>query len=70
MVTAVQTQLFHDHKQGQNESVDEFAQDLCKLYSKAYAGFTKGTPEAEKVGQTYSPVSLWLVFARLFSPRW
>lgn len=51
-LTAVQTQLFHDRKQGPEESVDEFAQDLRKLYSKAYAGFTKGTPEAEKVGQT------------------
>ena len=53
-LTATQTQLFHDCKQGSNESVDEFAQDLRKLYSKAYAGFTKGTPEAEKVGQNRS----------------
>ena len=51
-LTAVRTQLFHDRKQGPQESVDEFAQDLRDLYGKAYAGFTKGTPEAEKVGQT------------------
>ena len=32
--------------------MDEFTQDLQKLYSKAYAEFKKGTLEAEKVGET------------------
>ena len=45
-------QLFHDRRQGPQETVDDFAQDLWRLYSQAYAGFTRGTPEAEKVGQT------------------
>ena len=32
--------------------MDEFAQDLRTLYGEAYAGITKGTLEAERVGQT------------------
>ena len=46
------TQLFQDRRQGPDESVDDFAQERRRLYSKAYAGFTGGTPEADKVGQT------------------
>ena len=49
---AVQTQLFHDRRQGPQKTVDDFAQDLQRLYSQAYAGVTRGTPEAEKVEQT------------------
>ena len=37
--------------QGANESVDDFAQELRKLHSKAYSVATSGNPEAEKVGQ-------------------
>ena len=48
---AVQTQKFHERGQGPKETVDEFAQELRKLYSKAYATVTHGTPEAEEVGQ-------------------
>ena len=48
---AVQTQMFHERRQGPKETVDEFVQELCKLYSKAYATVTHGTPEAEEVGQ-------------------
>ena len=51
-LTAVQTQLFHDRRQGPQETVDDFAQDLRRQYSRAYARFTRGTPEAERVGQT------------------
>ena len=32
-------------------TVDEFAQDLCKLYAKAYATVTQYTLEAKEVGQ-------------------
>ena len=32
------TQLFHDCRQGPQETVDDFAQDLRRLYSQAYAG--------------------------------
>jgi hypothetical protein len=38
MLPAVQSQLFHDRQQGPKETVDEFAQDLKKLFAKAYAG--------------------------------
>ena len=49
---AIKTQMFHDRKQGPRETVDDFAQELRKLYAKAYAAVTRGTPEAEQVGQT------------------
>ena len=51
-LTAVQTQHFHDRRQRPEETADEFTQDLRKLYSKAYSECTRGTLEAEKVGQT------------------
>ena len=51
-LAAVQSQLFHDRKQGPKESVDEFAQDLKKLFARAYAGVNRGGPEAEKMGQS------------------
>ena len=51
-LAAVQSQLFHDRQQGPKESVDEFAQDLRKLFAKAYAGVSRGGPEAEKMGQS------------------
>ena len=51
VLTAVQSQLFHSRRQGQKESVDDFAQDLRKLHAKAYATSTSANLEAEKVGQ-------------------
>ena len=48
---AVQSQMFHDRRQGQKETVDEYAQELRKLYTKAYAAVTRGTAEAEEVGK-------------------
>ena len=50
-LTAVQTQLFHNRKQGQKETVDDFAQDLRKLHSRAYSTAMYANSEAEKVGQ-------------------
>ena len=50
--TAVQTQLFHERRQGPRESVDEFAQELRKLFSNAYSRSTRGGPEAEALGQS------------------
>ena len=49
-LTALQTQMFHSQKQGATESVDDFAQELRKLHSKAYSTAMNGNPEAEKVG--------------------
>ena len=42
-LTAIQTQLFHDRVQGAKESVDEFAQALRQLFSKAYVEDQKQT---------------------------
>jgi hypothetical protein len=50
-LTALQTQMFHSRRQGANESVDDFAQELRKLYATAYLTTTSSNPEAEKVGQ-------------------
>ena len=50
-LTAIQTQLFHSRRQEQKETVDDYAQELRKLHSKAYATVTYANPEAEKVGQ-------------------
>ena len=51
-LTAIQSQLFHDRQQGFKETVDEFAQDLKKLFARAYPGVGRGGPEAEKMGQS------------------
>lgn len=50
-LTALQTQMFHSRKQGATESVDDYAQELRKLHSKAYSTAVNGNTEAEKVGQ-------------------
>ena len=50
-LTALQTQMFHSRKQGAIESVDDYAQELRKLHSKAYSTAVNGNAEAEKVGQ-------------------
>ena len=38
-LTAIQSQCFHDRHQTAKESVDEFAQELKKLFHKAYSNF-------------------------------
>ena len=51
-LTAVQAQLFHTRQQQDQETVDQFAQELQKLYNLAYAGATSEGPQAERMGQT------------------
>ena len=51
-LTAIQSQRFHDRRQSTKESVDEFAQELKKLFRKAYFSLTKEGTEAEAMGQT------------------
>ena len=51
-LTALQTRAFHDRVQRAKETVDAYAQELCKLFSKAYATTTRGGSEAEKMGRT------------------
>ncbi len=50
-LTAIQSQIFHDRQQGPKESVDEYAQELKKLFTKAYSGVARRGPEAEGMGQ-------------------
>ena len=51
-LTAVQAKLFHTRQQLENETVDQFAQELRKLYNLAYAGAASEGPHAERMGQT------------------
>ena len=48
---AVQTSLFHDRKQKPREPVDDFAQDLRRLFYRAYPKAQQGSPEAEEMGR-------------------
>ena len=49
---AMQAQLFHNPQQQEKETVDQFAQDLQKLYGLAYAGAPSEDTQAERMGQT------------------
>ena len=44
---SVRSSLFHERKQQQNESVDSFAQELKKLFYRAYPVELQGSKEAE-----------------------
>ena len=44
--------MFHQRRQGPDESVDEYAQELRKLFYKAYPPTYHGTPEAELLGKS------------------
>ena len=49
---SVQSELFHSRKQQVQEKVDEYAQDLSRLYQKAYPQALQGTGETEIMGKT------------------
>ena len=51
-IQAIQSELFHDRKQKDGESVDEYAQDLRWLFRKAYGKAQQGSQEAEKMGRS------------------
>ena len=51
-IGALQTSLFHDRKQSDAESVDTYAQDLRRLFHKAYPCSQRGGQEAEQIAQT------------------
>ena len=51
-IQAVQTSQFHDRRQRVGESVDNFAQDLRRLFQKAYPTTARGSQEAEEMGQS------------------
>lgn len=50
-IQAVQSGQFHSRKQGTSERVDEYAQDLSRLYQRAYPQTDLGSREAEEMGQ-------------------
>ena len=51
-LTAVQTQLFHSRQQAAGETVEQFTQELQKLFNQAYARAARGGTEAEKLART------------------
>ena len=48
-LTAIQSQRFHDRHQSAKEGVDEFVQDLMKLFYKACSTLTRSGTEAEAI---------------------
>ena len=51
-IPAIQMSVFHDRQQKAKESVDSSAQDLRKLFIKAYPMSQQGSKEAEEMGKT------------------
>ena len=50
-LSAVQTSMFHDRKQGEKETVDSYAQDLRRLFHRAYPSSQRGGQEAKAIVQ-------------------
>ena len=50
-IQSVQSELFHSRKQQVQEKVDEYAQNLSRLYQKAYPQALQGTGETEIMGK-------------------
>ena len=53
-IQPVQTSQFHERKQGPQESVDTFTQDLRQLFRKAYPSVSRESQEAEEMGKAVS----------------
>lgn len=51
-IPSVQTSLFHERKQGQNETVDVYTQDLKTLFYKAYPKVQQSNEVMEMMGRT------------------
>ena len=51
-IQGVDTSLFHERKQGEGESVDQYAQALRRLHQKAYPESLQGSEDAERMGRT------------------
>ena len=49
---AVQSNLFHERKQKPRETVDAYAQDLRRLFNRAYPRAQQGTKETEEMGRS------------------
>ena len=52
LLQPIQSELFHNCKQHAHEKVDEYAQDLSRLYIKEYPQALQGTGAMETMGQT------------------
>ena len=50
-IQSVQSGLFHSRRQKVNEKVDDYEQDLARLYQKAYPQANQGSQEAEIMGK-------------------
>ena len=51
-IQAVHSNLFHQRRQEVGETVDHYAQDLRRLFYKAYPRASQGTGEAEDLGRS------------------
>ena len=51
-IQSVQSGLFHERRQKPQETVEDYAQDLNRLYQRAYPQSERGSEEAERMGQT------------------
>ena len=51
-IQVVQSSRFHERKQGPRESVDDYAQDLQRLFNQAYASAQYKGGGAEAMGQS------------------
>ena len=51
-IGAVQSSLFHDRRQKERESVDDYAQGLRKLFYKAYPQAIQGTIDLEDISKS------------------
>ena len=62
-IQSVQTSLFHDRRQGDQESVDSYAQYLKSRFYKAYPQVHQGNKAAESMGlasQVVAGLNMWV----------
>ena len=50
-IQALECSTFHERKQGRKESVDTYAQELQRLFQRAYLNAVHGNPDAHEMGQ-------------------
>ena len=50
-IQALECSTFHERKQGRKESVDTYAQELQRLFQRAYPNAVHGNPDAHEMGQ-------------------
>ena len=50
-IQALECSTFHERKQGRKETVDTYAQELQRLFQRAYPSAVHGNPDAQEMGQ-------------------